>query len=101
MCHSAHYLQTENFIKFIKKFSNIKKVYIITIKNEYLESISIKKDNDYNEFIHPKNRKIWKEPKFNINFYNKLFIKEPKIIQLGENIDSEWFKNHIVIEYTI
>jgi len=101
MCHSAHYLQTENFIKFIKKFKNIKKVYIITIKNEYLESISIEKYENYNEFIHPKNRKLWKEPKFNINFYNKLFDKEPKITQLGNNIESDWFKNHIVIEYTI
>jgi SAM-dependent methyltransferase len=91
MIHSSHYIQSEQFKIFIKKFVNIKNIIIVYIEPEYIKSIS----NDSNQFIHPKNGKIWQEPLFDLNFWLDTF-KNHKMTKYDFNnvINNVWFENH-------
>jgi len=107
MIYSAHYLQTKEFIDFVNKFKNIKKIIMMIISDNYIKSISTKNtqglENEYT-FIHPKNNKEWTEPLFDVNFwFSNLKITNIDYFDINQNIDTsnmisvEWYNNNKLI----
>ena len=96
MINSCHYYQTSNFKNYINQY-NFKNIYILTMNPSLI--CNCKKDELNNiTFVHPKNNNSWTEPLFDINYWIDIFGFIPtKEINIGKDIEDNWFKNHKLI----